>query len=318
MVTTVGSGPETAVVDNAPVSATFKLRTVMDLPVAAEPGCEGRAAETVECPVTSYFTVGAKCPRVDVVTEVENRAKDHRLRVLFPSGIATDVAHAEGQFDVLTRSVRPPSDWEGASTFFPQRSWVDLSNGDRGLAIINKGLPEYEVYDDEARTVALTLLRCVGRLSGGGDTPTAIPTPGAQCLGLHRFEYSILPHGGTWEEAQVWRQAHQFNVPLIYTQTGAHDGDLPAEGSFVELSAPELIVTAVKKAEDRNSLLVRFFNIANANVHRARIKVGRAASAGTVNLNEEPGNELVMQEDGSVLIDVPGKKIATLEFVLGD
>ena len=313
----LGGGSEVELIDNSPASATFKVRTVMRLPASAEPDCRGRTEQTVECPVTNYYTVTAKSPRVDVVTEIENHAKDHRFRVLFPSGITTDDAHAEGQYDVVTRSIRPPDDWQGASTFFPQRSWVDVNDGDKGLTIINKGLPEYEVYDDEARTVAVTLLRCIGRLSGSGDTPNVIHTPGAQCLGTYRFEYAILPHKGTWLDAHVWQQAHQHNAPLICRQTGAHDGELSPEHCFMEISPAELVVTAIKKAEDRDSLLVRFFNISSDDVHGARIKADKAASARTVNLNEEPGNTLTMEKDGSVLIDVPGKKIATVEFTFG-
>ena len=301
-------------IEDSPISVTLRVNEVLGLPVQAEGS--GRSEETVECPVTSWFTTAVGSPRVDVVTEVENRAKDHRLRVLFPSDIDTDVAHAEGQFDVITRPIRPPKEWEGASTFFPQRSWVDVNDGERGLTIINKGLPEYEVYDDDARTVALTLLRCVGRLSGGGDTPTAIQTPGAQCLGKYRFEYAILPHKGTWLEARVWQQAHQHNVPMLAIQTGEHDGELPPEYGFVEISPPELIITAIKKAEDRDGLLVRFFNITDENIHEARVKVQKATTARTVNLNEEPHNDLIMEADGSVVLDVPAKKIVTIEFGL--
>ena len=301
-------------IEHSPISVTLRVNEVLRLPVQAEGS--GRSEETVECPVTSWFTTAVGSPRVDVVTEIENRVKDHRLRVLFPSDIDTDVAHAEGQFDVITRPIRPPKEWEGASTFFPQRSWVDVNDGERGLTIINKGLPEYEVYDDEARTIALTLLRCVGRLSGGGDTPTAIQTPGAQCIGKYRFEYAILPHKGTWLEARVWQQAHQHNVPMLAIQTGEHDGELPLEYSFVEISPPELIITAVKKAEDRDGLIVRFFNITDENIHEARVKVQKATSARTVNLNEEPHNDLIMEADGSVVLDVPAKKIVTIEFGL--
>ncbi len=316
LVTTLGAAPEIEIVDNSPVSATMKMRSVLRLHVSAVPDYQGRSDEIVECPVTTSFTVTAKSPRVDVVVEFENKAKDHRLRALFPSDITTDEAHAEGQYDVVTRSIRPPKDWQGASTFFPQQSWVDVNDGDRGLTIINNGLPEYEVYDDDARTVALTLLRSVGQLSGAGDTPTAIRTPGAQCIGTQRCEYAIYPHKGTWEQARVWRQAHQHNAPLACVQTGAHGGDLPAEFSFIEVDSPYLVVTAIKKAEDRDSLIVRFFNIRERNVHGARIKVDGTISARTVNLNEEPGCDLTLQADGSVLIDVPGRKIATLEFTL--
>lgn len=318
VVTTLGESPDMEIIDNSPVSATLKMRTTLRLPASATSDYQGRADDTVECPVTTWFTVTAKSPRVDVVVEVDNKAKDHRLRAVFPSDVSTDVAHAEGQFDVVTRGIRPPKEWAGASTFFPQQSWVDVNDGERGLTIINKGMPEYEVYNDDARTVALTLLRCVGFLSGSGDTPTAIHTPGAQCLGKHRFEYAILPHEGDWEKARVWQQAHQHNVPLAYIQTGEHEGELPQDYSFVEVSAPELIITAIKKAEDRDSLIVRFFNVREKIVHDARIKVEKAVSARIVNLNEEPGRELTLQTDGSVQVDVIGRRIATLEFMLGE
>ncbi len=85
----------------------------------------------------------------------------------------------------------------------------------------------------------------------------------------------------------------------------------------MDVSPPALVVTAVKKAEERDSLLVRFFNILDEDIHGARVRVKGAALARAVNLNEEPGNELIVGEDGSVLIDVPGRKIATVEFVLG-
>ncbi|MDH7481584.1 MAG: glycoside hydrolase family 38 C-terminal domain-containing protein [Armatimonadota bacterium] len=315
-ITTLQSAPKVSIEDNSPISATFRLDMTLKLPKSAQPNERERSEEVVDCPVTTWITVSAKSPRVDIITEFENQAKDHRLRVLFPSGIETNVSHAEGQFDVITRPIRPPKEWHDAAPFYPQRWWVDVNDGEKGLTIINKGLPEYEVYDDEARTIALTLLRCVGRLSGSGETPTAIPTPGAQCLGKHRFEYAILPHKGTWEDAMVWRQAHQFNVKMLAIQTGVHKGKLPAEHSFIEVDAPSLVITAIKKAEDRDSLIVRFFNISEQNAHNVKIRVDKAISARTVNLNEEPGTELTMESDGSVILDVPGRKIATLEFNL--
>lgn len=316
IVSTMRASPEITLVDRSPISATYKLRGVMRLPASAELDRQGRASETVDCRFTSYFTISTRSPRIEVVTEFENKAKDHRLRVLFPTGIETNIAHAEGHFDVITRPVRPPDDWEGAAPFYPQRSWVDVNDGKQGLTIINKGLPEYEIYDDAPRTLAVTLLRCVGRLSSGVEAPGAKQTPGAQCIGTHRFEYAILLHRRTWQEDRVWQQAHQHNVPMFYAQTGAHDGDLPLEYSFVQVSPPELIVSAIKKAEEKDSLLVRFFNILDEEAHDARITVAGAVFARTVNLNEEPGNELIVEADGTVTIDVPAKKIATIEFVL--
>jgi alpha-mannosidase len=310
--------PSIEILDNRPVSVSVGIRWPVRLPISATSDGQGRSAEKVECPIVSWFTVGADSKRVEIATEVENYAKDHRLRVLFPTNIETDVIHVEGAFDVIARSVRPPVDWPDASTFFPMRSWIDVSDGEKGLCIINKGLREYEVYSDRCdRAVAITLLRCVGYLSKGRETPFALPTPGAQCLGKWHFDYAVLPHIGSWEDARVWQDAHQFNVPLVYVQTGAHEGSLPAEHSFVEVKPAELVVTAVKKAEKRNSILVRFFNISEDWVHNARIRVDKAVSARTTNLAEEPGRELDMDAEGYVVVDVPGRKIVTLEFALG-
>lgn len=317
VVTTEGSSPQMEIIDHGPVSSTVCVRWNMKLPVSATPDCRGRAEETVDCPVTSWITRSDKSPRIDVVTEVGNYAKDHRLRVVIPTSLVTDVVHADGHFDVVTRPIRPPAEWEDAAPYYPMRAWVDLNDGNQGLALINKGLREFEVLADKTgNAIAVTLLRCVGRLSGGGDTPTAIPTPGAQCIGKYRFEYAILPHRGSWQNARVWEQARQHNVPLIYRQTGAHEGDLPPETSFVVVTPSELVVSAIKKAEERDSLLVRLYNITDEIIHQGQVKVADAVSCHVVNLNEEPSNELVMETDGSVLLDVLPKKIVTLEFRL--
>ncbi len=316
IISTAGTKQKVTVMASNPVSATLRIEGVMRLPAAATPDGAARSGEMVDCPYATSFTISVGSPRIDCITEFENHAKDHRLRVCFPSGISTDVSHAEGQFDVLTRPVRPPQDWVNAAPYYPQRTWVNVTDGDRGLTIINKGLPEYEVYDDADRTVALTLQRSVGRLSGGSDAPGAKLTPGAQWLGLHRFEYAILPHAGDWLKARVWQQAHQHDVPMCCVQTGAHGGDLPMQMSFLQVTPSELVVTAIKKAEDRDSIIVRFFNIRDKQVHDACIKTQGTISARTTNLNEEPGRELLMDADGVVKLDVLARKIATIEFTL--
>lgn len=312
-VTSLGGGAHVTVIEHGSVSATLKIDTVLDLPARADLATSARSEETVECPITSYLTVTRGVPRVDVVTVVKNAASDHRLRVLFPSGVAAGSSHADGQFDVVERPIRPPEDWVNASPFFPQQRWVDIGDGDRGLCIINKGLPEYEVYDDEARTLAVTLLRCVGRLSGGLDAPAAEPTPEAQCLGTHTFEYAIYPHAGTWEEAQVWMQANQHNVPLLAVQTDQHDGELPSSLSFLQTSHPQLVVSAIKKAQESDMLVVRLYNTTARKIEGAAVTVPGASAACLLNLNEKRIGDVTFDR-GSVRLDVGPKKIVTLGF----
>jgi len=303
-------------VSSGPVSATLRLDTGLTVPAEADQASSARSERTVEIPLTSYVTVTRGVPRVDIRTVVENRARDHRLRALFPTGLASDVSHAEGQFDVIERPVETPEEWQGASPFHPQQRWADVSDGERGLCIINKGLPEYEVYADNGRTIALTLLRCVGTLSGGYDAPGADLTPDAQCLGEHTFEYAVYPHSGNWESGRVWMQAHQHNVPLLALQTTAHEGDLPASRSFLQTSHPELIVSAIKKAEESDTLIVRFWNPTDREIADAWVKVPGTTSACLINMNEEVIGDVEFR-DSTALLSVGPKKIVTVGFGMG-
>jgi alpha-mannosidase len=315
--TTVSSGnsnSQLSMIDNNPVSTTMKMELTLLVPAEADIKHSSRSDQSVECPITSYMTVTKGVPRIDIVTEIDNRAKDHRIRVQFKTDSASR-AFADGQFDVIERSAENTKEWENASPFHPQQRWVDVSNEEekKGLCIINKGLPEYEIYTDEFTTVGLTLLRCVGNLSGGNEAPGAELTPEAQCIGKHTFEYSIYPHAGNWEEAKVWKQANQHNVPLLVHQTGEHKGCLPKAHSFLETSHDELIVSAIKKAEDCDMLVVRFYNTTDKVIENAWVRAAGTKSASLLNLNEEEIG-IVDFKDSTVSMTVGAKKIVTLGF----
>ena len=314
-VVSMQSNPCVSVINRSAVSATFKVVMVMKLPATGDRINSRRSDVLVDCPITSYLTVTRGVPRVDIKTIVTNNARDHRIRALFPSGVDADISAADGQFDVIERSVGIPKEYVNGSPFYPQQRWVDVCDEDRGLCIINKGLTEYEVYQDEARTIAITLLRCVDRISAGGETGGLMLALEAQCIGDYAFEYSVYPHEGDWQSAQVWKQANQHNVPMLTMQTGAHEGSLPTEYSFIETSHAELIVSAVKKAEDSDLLVVRFYNTTKRDIEGATITVKGSMGAKLLNMNEEVMGD-VSFADETVALDVASKKIITLGFVV--
>ena len=99
-----------------------------------------------------------------------------------------------------------------------QRNFVGMNDGQKGLVIFNKGLPEYEARADG--TIALTLLRCIGWLSQD-DLITRdklagpkLPVPDAQCIGQHTFEYALLTQPGSWEASPVYREENQYSIPV--------------------------------------------------------------------------------------------------------
>ncbi|MCE5323842.1 glycosyl hydrolase-related protein [bacterium] len=258
VITSLGAKCRVSIAENNAVRVVFEIETDLELPTCIDSTREGRSDEDVTCKLRTFVTLAAGSKRVDMKTIFDNKAKDHRLRVLFPTGIPATVSHAEQAFDVVERNISVPvcTDWkEPLPTTHPQKSFVDISGAGVGFTLINKGLPEYEVKDDEARTMALTLLRAVGSGVGGAELQTD-----GQMVGEHTFEYAIYPHAGDWQEAKSWIQAHEFNTPLIIGQTGVHNGDLPMEKSFVDNSDDRFVLSAIKKAESDDSLIIRGYN----------------------------------------------------------
>jgi len=322
LITTPDEPPSCRVIESGPVRQTLEISHVYHVPVGLMPDRAQRSDELIRLPITTQVSLSAGVPRIDFRTTVENQATDHRLRVRFTTPIVTDLSHAEGHFDVLTRPLELPQDtqdWpEQPTPTQHQRTFVDVNDGKLGLLVVNKGLPEYEVIPgEEGVTVALTLLRCVGWLSRDdmhcrrGHAGPGLPTPGAQCPGTHTFEYALIPHSGGWENA--YAQAHAFNAPLRAVATPRTGGPLPLAASFVQSDSADFVITAVKLPEDGEGLIVRGFNI-TAEPLQVTLHLDRAwRRASRVGLDESLKGELAV-EDNSVRFSAAPKQIVTLRF----
>jgi alpha-mannosidase len=308
------------VLDSADLeAATYRICGILHLPERISDDRLSRSQDLVTCWITHRVTLTAGSKRVDVETEIINRVKDHRFRLFFTTMIATDCSDAGAPFDVVRRPILLPEEWQDASTSRPMQGFVDLVEGKdgRGFALLTRGLSEYEVYDDRERTLALTLLRCVGYLSGSGDTPTTIPTPDAQCIGSYRFSYAIFPHRGDWYQAGIHREAAGYTAPLkAFAGDGQYQrkGSLPKNFSLLRIAPDDLIVTALKIAEHDEAVGVRFFNIGADPVIGMIDFFRRPRSIYYTNLHEEHQIELYLGVDGTLTMPVPAKKIVTLKI----
>ncbi|MGD0205460.1 MAG: glycosyl hydrolase-related protein [Dehalococcoidia bacterium] len=261
-------------------------------------------------------------PRLDFETEVDNPVEDHRLRVHFPTGLLSQIAHAEQHFGVLARPLAMPEDdgtWaEAPIGTHPQKSFVDVNDGQRGLLLANRGLPEYEAIDGcQGVTIALTLLRCVGWLARPwlpnrrGQCGPPIAVPGAQCPGRHVFHYSLIPHSGGWQSAFV--QAHRFGHPLRSVTTTAGKGQLAPRAILRSIGPSALVLSALRAAENGQGIIVRLYNIASQpTAGEVRLEEPHGAVE-VVNLNEEPLGPAEV-EDGSVRLSLKPNEIIALRF----
>ena len=153
----------------SPLRAGLRVELELPLPRATSADRKARSSETVKVPVTIDATLDAGSPRVAFSISVDNRASDHRLRLLFPTGAASvDHARADTAFDVITRPARVPVPAtirnESPVSSMPMISMVDAGDAEVGATVIGKGLMEYEVVGDEP-AIAVTLVRAVGDLS---------------------------------------------------------------------------------------------------------------------------------------------------------
>jgi alpha-mannosidase len=240
-----------------PLSATVRVEVPFAVPVAADK--DGRRAEqTTDLGIRLEVTLRRGARAVEVTVFVNNTARDHRLRVMMPSGIA-DATHstADGQFDVLQRPIRLPDaqGWkEQPYPTHPMWSFVDVTDGERGLAVLQDGLTEYEVVDDAARTIAITLLRAFGKFVWGR------PTPGAQCLGQHFYRFALVPHRGTWVEAGLPSLAAEHVTRVYALESAPTRGTLPREQSVLRIEPDSLVLSGVKQSEAADAVVVRFWN----------------------------------------------------------
>jgi alpha-mannosidase len=266
-----------------------------------------RLHEEMDISYTLVLVKGSR--RLYVRTQVVNEQKNHRLRVLFPTDIEAEYASADGQFDVIKRKIAVWDGWKNPSNCQPQQAFVDISDDEKGLTIANRGLPEYEVLR-EKNTIAITLLRAIHQLGDWG----VFPTPDAQCFGSHIFEYAIIPHAGTLELSTADMDARAFNAPLVTTQIKESKGKLSPKGTFIDLQPQKLVLSSIKKTEDRDSLIIRFYNPYDELILGTMNIPIPVDEVYLCNLAEERKEKLECLE-GIVTLEVLPKKIITCEIV---
>jgi alpha-mannosidase len=334
---TLGSSPRISRLADGPVVQRSRIDYALSLSEGLDSDGRSRSETRTICPLNVTVSLVKGTPRMDLQVTFDNHARDHRLRMIFPSDVNAKVSHASAQFDVVSHPVKvvpvPDDAWvEDAPTTFPQQDWVDLSDGERGLCIIVQGLPEYEILDTDRREVAVTLLRAVGFLGAGYDMRTAsvgagphIATPEAQIQRKLTFSLSVLPHTGMWSQAEVWRQALVFNNPPRAYTTGLEKrqpaftmGTQPATRSFLGVTGRNVVLSSVKKAEDGNALVLRLYNASEDTTEAAIHLPFVPASIHQVGMDENPrdvvgtGTGPVHINDERVTVEIPPKKVVTL------
>ena len=250
---------------------------------------------------TRYITMYAGVPRVDVKMHADWHEKHILLKVAFPLSAHNDKATFEIPFGSIERPTTRNTPAEQAKFEVPAQRWADLSDSKHGFSLLNEC--KYG-YDAKGNVLRLSLLRS-----------PEWPDPHAD-EGEHDFTYSLYPHGGTWREAQTVRRGYELNYKLIAVQTEQHVGALPPQHSFVNIEADNVVLTAIKKSEDNQSLTLRFYEWAGKESDvKIQLPPG-ALSASETNLMEQPIGSLSIQNDAIAIHTKPYEiKTVQVKFV---
>jgi alpha-mannosidase len=234
-----------------------------------------RSEELADCSLTTRITLQEGETLVRFRTIFDNRARDHRLRACFPTGINSGESIAETAFGLIHRPFTPEpcEGWrEATSGNYVQRRFVMLREEGRGFVLFNRGLPEYEALP--GGDLHLTLVRSVGWLSRDdlprrpGQVGPGLPTPGAQCPGEQVFEYGVYLFSGNVEETPLFRIAEEFHHPLrtVAVQTSRPSFLKQFCTSFLTLDNPRIALSAFRlenrgpQPEGGKKYLLRLFN----------------------------------------------------------
>jgi alpha-mannosidase len=245
--------------------------------------------------------------RIEMTTRLVNQEKYVRYQAHFPTSIKDGKATHEIPFGAIDR----PNAIE-----FPAQNWADYSDGHRGLAVLNVGLPGNLVSEG---TMLVSLLRAhtLGAYGFGGGYERGMTSDTGFQLGRERsMRYAMIPHDGNWRDAGVVRDGWEFNHPLVCRTVLPHEGSLPKRWGLVDVSSPDVVVSSLKPSRE-NDVALRVYEASGRPATGVTLNLStKVLGAQEANLMEDPGKEISTPTDHSVRFDLHPFEIKTIRLRL--
>ncbi|MGF7143420.1 alpha-mannosidase [Anaerotaenia torta] len=240
-------------------------------------------------------------PVVEVKNEIDWKESHLLLKALFP----VDIHSSEATFDIQYGNVKRPThyntSWDYAKFEVCHHKWVDLSEDDYGVSIINDCKYGCNVHEG---IIGLSLIKSA-----------TSPNPEAD-KEYHEFTYGIYPHRGDWKKAYVAKEAYQLNNPLFGCVKETEGGSLPGNYGICSVDADNVMVELVKEPEDgqENAVIIRLYEYFN---RRTRVKLRFShpvAEAVDCNMLEEKKACLEIT-DNEVIFEIMPYEIKTIRII---
>ena len=260
-----------------------------------------RNTELEALTITANVSLTKSSPMVEVEMTVENSARDHRLRLMIPTGVDAPTYRAEQAFFVAQRGV----DIDPATLTWEEKEHHEKAmagfaykrQGDRGLCFVSGGgLHEIGAFPGGEGMLAVTLLRCFGTAVSGYESVDG------QMQGTWRYRFGLLPLIAADTDADIRRRLDAFTAGVTYRDDRTWKEEPLQEHSFYRLEGKNTVFSTMKVAEDGEGLVLRFYNLSDT-PETARLTFDRTpVSAALVNLEERHPEPLSVTDNG---VDLP-------------
>lgn len=335
--------PEISWVEQSQFCSSVQLAYKLMLPEKYDAKQKSRSEKTCICPVTIRLSLGQEDRYLSITVDVENHAKDHRLRAVISTGLDSAVTQAQMPYDLVEHN-KEEIDTRICNETRRNDGLVTITKDGIGLSVLNKGLYSYENWKDRSGVLALTLVRATGRINEMGEgfpEDDSWEVPENQCLRNLKLELALYPHRGDAVASKAQNMSLAFQNPLLALDTAVDTkkflGGRPALqddnlgesfyredpypevhlslcGSSISVAGGAFQVTALKKAWDRNGYILRFYNAAKQK-GIAYVSFGELPVCRVTRTNlEEKEMECCELTNHGVTLQVKAKEIVTLRI----
>jgi len=257
------------------VAAKISVETQLNVPKELQENKRSKETTTLKM---RYEVLFDTTPLIKFHILLRNTARDHRLKMAFPTNIKNGKIVAEMPFEYVERpsyldNSRPiPQKLLrifigarecGKEYTFPMKDFVAITNDSQIFSVMTRGISEYEV---RGKTIFVTLLRAIGWIARSdlklrhGDAGPLMYTPEAQCLRETECEIAVFLSKGGVQDSAITKWAQVFHNPPMVVKINEGSGRDTDEFSLGSMENSNLKLTALKIAENGDGIVVRFFN----------------------------------------------------------
>lgn len=262
-------------------------------------GCIRIERKYLDSTIVQYLYFYPELYRIDIRNEIDWKEKQILLRDYFPVDIHATQATYEIQYGNVTRPTHYNTSWDFARFEVCAHKWIDISEDGYGISVLNDCKYGCDVHNG---VIGLSMLKSA-----------VYPNPEAD-KEHHTFTWSIAPHKDGWREGNTVAKAYVLNNPYQAVVKETEGGTHPQTYSFVQTDAENVVIEAVKKAEDSDAVVIRLYECYNRRTQITLAFAHPVKRAVICNMLEEEEKEIQIIQENKVSFEIRPYVIETIKI----